>query len=97
MKKNHGPQSEQSTREQRLMEKLRRHPELLERFEAIPGLSECGESAQRSADEIEALLIEEVRRLGRRVMHDWAQDTEERAAARMRAEHPRARIKKKAS
>jgi hypothetical protein len=97
MKKNHGPRHQQSHREQRLMEKLRRHPELLERFEAILGLSECGEGALRSADEIEELLVEEVRRLGSRVMHDWAQDTEERAAARMRVEHPQARIKKKAS
>ena len=64
----------------------------LKRFSA---LSEAEEGAPRSADQIEARLVEEVRRLGSRAMHDWAQRAEERAARELRAAHPRVRLRKK--
>jgi hypothetical protein len=88
-------QPDDCTREKRLVEKLRRHPELLERFEAILGLTQAGDGSLRSADEIEDLLVEEVRRLGNRVMHDWAQGAEERAAEDLRTIHPKVRPRKK--
>jgi hypothetical protein len=96
MRDTHGSSHDGIEREKRFLEKLRRHPELLERFEAILGLSETRDGPLRSADETEEMLIDEVRRLGSRVMHDWAAATEECAAVQMRREHPRARLKKKA-
>jgi hypothetical protein len=82
-------------REKRLLQALRNHPELLERFEAILALTDSSTGAVRSADEIEERLIEEVRRLGHRAMQEWAHGAEERAAADLRQVLPKARLRKK--
>lgn len=89
--------TDESTREQRLVEALRERPELMERFEAILALTDTGEGALRSADEIEELLVEEVRRLGHGAMAQWAKAAEERTSRELRQIHPRARLKKKAT
>jgi hypothetical protein len=94
MNKPHGSPSDPA-REKRFLEELRQHPELWERFEAILAVTKAEEGAPRSADQIEALLVEEVRRLGSRAMHDWAQGAEERAARELRAAQPRVRLRKK--
>ena len=94
MNKPHGSLPD-SAREKRFLEERREHPQLFERFEAILALTKAEEGAPRTADEIEALLVEEVRRLGSRAMHDWAQGAQERAARAVRAAHPRARLRKK--
>ena len=90
----HG-QPDDSAREKRLLEALRCRPELLERFEAILALTQSEEGPLRSADEIEEFLVEEVRRLGNRAMHDWAQGAEARAAEDLRKTQPKARLRKK--
>ena len=94
MNKPHGSLPDPA-REKRFLEELRQHPELWERFEAILAVTKAEEGAPRSADQIEALLVEEVRRLGSRAMHDWAQRAEERAARELRAAQPRVRLRKK--
>lgn len=85
----------EKTREERFMEQLREHPDLLERFEAILGLTRSEVGELRSADEVEALLVEEVRRLGNRAMHDWAGGAEERVAEDFKTANPQARLRKK--
>lgn len=55
-----------------LVERMRRHPDLQERFEAILHLAEGGEGEVGTADQVEEMLVEEVRRLGRDTMRDWA-------------------------
>lgn len=94
MKNRHG-KTDERTREQRLVEALREHPELLERFEAILALTDSEQGALRSADEIEELLVEEVRRLGHGAIEQWAKGAEERTARELREIHPQARLKKK--
>ncbi len=94
MKNRHG-RTDQRTREELLMEALRERPELMERFEAIVALTDSQEGELRSADEVEELLVEEVRRLGSGAMHQWAQGAEERAARELRKEHPQAGVRKK--
>jgi|SRR5882724_3042449 len=84
-------------REARLLEGLRAHPELMARFESILGLSEVAEGPLRTADEIEAQLIEEVRRLGHEVMQGWAVGAEARVADELTKAHPGARVRKKKS
>ena len=91
MKTPHGPPSERR-REERLLEKLRSHPELLERFEAI---LEITESPGGTADQVEERLVAEVRRLGNKAMQDWAQGAEEQAAQELRQKTPGARVRKK--
>jgi len=78
-----------------LLQRLRRRPDLWARFEAILALTEVEGGALRTADEVEALLVEEVRRLGSTAMHQWAAQAEERTAHEFQAAHPRASVRKK--
>ena len=74
MKQNHGtdPRTE---RETQMLERLRGRPDLWARFEAILALTEL-EGEWRAADQVEELLVEEVRRLGSQTMHQWAAHAE---------------------
>lgn len=69
MRKKHPEISEE---EAGLVEGMRRHPHLRERFEAILNLAEGEQGQVGTADEVEGMLIEEVRRLGNATMRDWA-------------------------
>jgi hypothetical protein len=86
------PTNPRSPKEKKLLEKLRRHPHLLEQIEAILALAE---SSEGSADEVESLLIEEIRRLGKTTMESWASHAEELAAQQFKADHADARHGKK--
>jgi hypothetical protein len=94
MKRNHGinPRSE---RETQMLQRLRCRPDLWERFEAILALTEVEGGELRTADQVEELLVEEVRRLGSEAMHQWAAQAEERTAREFEAAHPRASVRKK--
>jgi hypothetical protein len=74
--------------DQQLLARLNAHPELKDRLAAILQLAENGAGPLRTADEFEALLIEQVRRLGAQTMRDWAQGAQTRAEADLKAEHP---------
>jgi hypothetical protein len=82
---------------QKFVEELQARPELFAQFESILGLASAGEGETpwRTADEVEALLVEEVRKLGNQTMQHWAQGAEARAVADCRKEQPTARVKKK--
>jgi hypothetical protein len=91
------PEIPTGLRLQKFMEELKARPELFVQFESILGLASAGESDTpwRTADEVEALLVEEVRKLGNQTMHHWAQAAQARAVEDCRKEHPKARVKKK--
>lgn len=61
--------------------RLRQRPDLMERFASILDLSDAGQGALKTADEVEALLIEEVRKLGNATMTEWATSAESRVGA----------------
>ena len=82
-------------REKLMLERLRRRPDLWARFEVILALTEVEGGELRTADQVEELLVEEVRRLGSETMHQWALQAEERAAGEFAAAHPRASVRKK--
>jgi hypothetical protein len=82
-------------REERLLERLRAHPELLARFESILGLTDVAEGRLRTADEIEEQLVQEVRGLGHEVMADWAVRAEERVAEEVIQANAEVRLRKK--
>ena len=82
-------------RDKRFMEKLREHPHLRERFEVIMELTRSESGPIRKADQVEELLVEEVRKLGNRAMQDWAQGAEARAAEQLKRETPGTRSYKK--
>jgi hypothetical protein len=83
--------------ETHLIEQLRERPALAERFQAILGLTECEDGPVRRADDVEDMLVEEVRRLGNTTMREWARKTEEKVTREFKAEHPKSHCAKKKS
>jgi hypothetical protein len=82
--------------DQQLLEALNQHPQLKERIKAIVRLAGGQEGTPCTADEIETLLIEEVRQLGRQTMGEWAQAQAARVAREVGRQHPQSyRSKKK--
>ena len=86
--------SQLSAQEQQLIQRLREHPELMERFQSILELSST-QGPLKSADEVEALLIEEMRRLGNTTMGDWATSAERRLGEQLEQKDTTARVRKK--
>jgi len=81
--------------ELQLVEQLRAHPELRARFQSILEIT-CAEGVvPRTADEVEGLLIEEMRRLGQTGMSHWAAGAEEQAGRAFKQQEPQARSRKK--
>jgi len=64
MTKKSPPGRQLSAAELELIERLREHPELMERFRSLLELTASAEGSVRKADEVEKLLIEEMRRFG---------------------------------
>jgi len=78
-----------------MIQRLREHPELMERFQSILELSANADGPVKSADEVEGLLIEEMRRLGNATMGDWATRAEKRLADQLGQKDVTARARKK--
>jgi hypothetical protein len=95
MRKKNTPPTTLSVQELELIEGLREHPDLMERFRSILEISANAEGPLKSADEVEGLLIEEMRRLGSATMGSWASSAEKRLAARLRERDASARPRKK--
>ena len=84
-----------SERERRLIEELRQQPEMMERLQSILDLANSAEGPLKTADEVEELLIEEMRRLGNATMVRWAVGAEERVSGEIKKEDPTVRARKK--
>lgn len=65
---------------------------MMERMRAVMVLTDKGEA---TADEIEALLVQEIRRLGSDTMESWAGSAEEQAAKEFKQQNPESRYGKK--
>jgi len=92
-KKNQKLPLEQSDME--LLELLKRHPQIKERMVAILNLAEGAAGTVGTADEVEAMLVEEVRRLGAETMGGWARGAHQRMAAEIKAQDPHSYCGKK--
>jgi hypothetical protein len=84
-----------SAQELQLIERLREHPDLMERFQSILQISANADDPMKSADEVEGLLIEEMRRLGNATMGGWASSAEKRLADQLERKDASARACKK--
>ena len=81
-----------------MLEALRAQPALSARVEALVALTRVESvEAVRTADEIEDLVVEGVRDLGRQLLGGWAQAAERQVAAEVRRVHPQARVREKKS
>jgi hypothetical protein len=81
--------------ELQLIERLRKHPELFERVRSILEITASAEGSVKKADEIEALLIEEMRRLGHATMENWASRAEHTLAKQLQQKDASASVRKK--
>ena len=82
--------------EVQLIQRLRQHPEMLARLQGILDLAHAADGPLQTADEIEALLIQELRQLGRTTMNQWAAQAEARVSAELQAQDATVRgLKKK--
>jgi len=84
-----------SAAELQLIEQLRKYPELFERVRSILEITASAEGPIRKADEIEALLIEEMRRLGHTTMETWAGRAEQTLADELKQKNASASVRKK--
>jgi 2-iminoacetate synthase ThiH len=95
MNDKHAHPSELTPAELHLIERLREHPELSERFEHILEITAHTDGPVKRADEIESLLIEEMRRLGNAAMGSWASQAERTLAEQLRQKDGSAVVRKK--
>lgn len=86
MKKKNRSTQELTAQEARLVEQLRKRPEMMARVQSILELACDEEGPIRTADEVEELLIEEIRRLGNATMNQWASHAEERVSNELKGQ-----------
>src|ERR1700679_2638365 len=84
-----------TVQERQLIERLRAHPELLERFQSILAITAQAAGPVKQADEVEGLLVEEMRRLGQSSMASWPSRAEGALAEQLKKKEPTARLRKK--
>lgn len=95
MTKKSPPGRQLSAVELELIERLRQHPELMERFRSLLEITASAEGSVRKADEVEKLLIEEMRRLGNVSMESWAAGAEKAVGDQLKRTDPSAGVRKK--
>lgn len=84
-----------STQEIQLLERLRKRPTLKTQLESILEIVAQEEGSLKSADEIESLLIQELRTLGNLAMTQWARDAEGQLGQDLKTSDPSVRARKK--
>ena len=95
MKKKKADGIEFTRSESELVEQLRKHPEMMVRVQSILEIARNAESPLKTADEVEELLIEEMRRLGNVTLSQWASQAEERVSTELKSQDSTVRSRKK--
>lgn len=95
MKKKKADRHELTGPEAELIEQVRRHPEMMERIGSILKIAGNAEGPLKTADEVEELLIQEMRRLGHVAMSQWAIQAEERVSHELQSQDPTVLSRKK--
>ena len=97
MKHKKSPAPTLNAAELHLIEQLRKYPELFERVRSILEITASAEGPLKTADEIEALLVQEMRRLGHATMETWAGRAEQTLADELKQKDASASVRKKNS
>ena len=95
MKKLKPSQNKITAEEARLIERLRQHPEILERVQSILEIARNEDGPLKTADQVEELLIDEMRRLGSITMSQWATQAEDRVSTELKSQDPTVLSRKK--
>jgi phosphoribosyl-dephospho-CoA transferase len=81
--------------EKQFLQRLRQHPQLWERFQSILELTRNADGPVKTADEMEELLIQELRALGNTSMNDFATQAEARVGEELKGRDTTVRSRKK--
>jgi hypothetical protein len=95
MKKQKAGANEFSQSEVQLIEQLRQHPEMMARVQSILELTRNANGPLKTADEVEGLLVREMRQLGNTSMTEWARQAEERVSNELQGLDASVRSRKK--
>ena len=95
MKKRKSDSKELTQEETRLIEQLRQHPEIMDRVQSIMAIARNAEGPLKTADEVEELVIQEMRRLGHVTLSQWAIGAEERVSTELKSLDASVRSRKK--
>jgi len=75
-------------KEQTFINRLKQHPKLLERMEALLNVVENAVGDCTKADDAEQYVIEELRKMGNDALHCWADTAANKTAEQLREEQP---------
>jgi hypothetical protein len=81
--------------EDKILERIKAHPGLRERFEAILDIAENKSGELITADQAEGKAIEEVEKLGQELLREWALKHQKKAIEKTKETHPHARSHEK--
>ena len=95
MKKQKADPLELTRPETQLIEQLRKQPQMLVRVQCLLAIARNAAGPLKTADEVEELLIEEMRRLGNGTLRQWAMQAEERVSTELKSVDPTVRSRKK--
>ena len=95
MKNENESGSEFSQPEVQFIEQLRQQPEMMERLQSILTLTRSADGPLKTADEVEELLIQELRQLGNTTLCQWATQAEARVSNELKGQDPTIRSRKK--
>jgi hypothetical protein len=84
-----------SPSEMQVIEQLRAHPEMMERLQSVLDIIRNADGPLKSADEVEELLVQEMRHWGSTSMQQWALQAQERVSQELKAQDPTVRSRKK--
>jgi hypothetical protein len=95
MKKKKAEGVECTQSESELIQQLRQHPEMMVRVQRLLEIAQNAEGPLKTADEVEELVVAEMRRLGNVTLSQWASQAEERVSTELRRQDPTVRSRKK--
>ena len=72
--------------EAELIQRLRQHPEMFARVQSILDLVHAAEGPLKSADDVEEMVIRELRQRGHSTMSQWATQAEVRVADELKSQ-----------
>ena len=81
--------------EKQLLEQLRQKPALMERFQNLLDITNSTLGPLKTADEVEGLLIDELRRVGNVSLGQWAAQAEVRVGEELQRQDRTVRSRKK--
>ena len=97
MENNHRAQPDLTQKEFDLIDQLRQKPQIMQRVQEILNLANATDGPLKTADQIEELLIQEIRQLGNATMSEWAAQAQQRVSRELQAKDPTVLKRKKKS